>query len=66
MQLPANCIGKFKFSYDIASEIEIMPCNKIYKPLVLYRFLGNNKVAYVMTKLRITPEIRFQSNLNVI
>ena len=28
-------------SYDIASRSEIMPCNKIYKPLVVYRFSGN-------------------------
>ena len=25
-------------SYDVASESEIMPCNKIDKPLVVYRF----------------------------
>ena len=28
-------------SYDITSGREIMPCNKINKPLVLYRFSGN-------------------------
>ena len=28
-------------SYDVASENEITPCNKINKPLVVYRFTGN-------------------------
>ena len=28
-------------SYDVASGSEITPCNKIDKPLVVYRFLGN-------------------------
>ena len=28
-------------SYDIASGSEITPCNKIDKPLVVYRFTGN-------------------------
>ena len=28
-------------SYDVASESEITPCNKIDKPLVVYRFMGN-------------------------
>ena len=28
-------------SYDNASGSEILPCIKIYKPLVVYRFLGN-------------------------
>ena len=42
-------------SYDVASGSEIMPCNKIYKPLVVYIF-GKRKdvhknVAYIMTKL---------------
>ena len=26
-------------SYDVAPGSEITPCNKIYKPLVVYRFL---------------------------
>ena len=33
-------------SYDVASESEIRECNKIDKPLVVYRFTGN-----VMTSL---------------
>ena len=41
--------------YDVASGNEITPCNKIHKPLVVYRFSGNvdvhNNVAYIMTKL---------------
>ena len=28
-------------SYDVASGSEIKPCNKIDKPLVVYRFTGN-------------------------
>ena len=28
-------------SYNVASGSEIMSCNKIDKPLVVYRFLGN-------------------------
>ena len=28
-------------SYNVASGSEIMPCNKIDKPLIVYRFLGN-------------------------
>ena len=49
-----------------------MPCNKIDKPLLVYRFSGN--VMMSITTLRtkkqnydvITPEIRFQSKRNVI
>ena len=45
--IPSSCfkivaaIGKVQFSYDVASESEITPCNKIDKPLVVYRFTGN-------------------------
>ena len=28
-------------SYDVASVSEITPCNKMDKPLVVYRFTGN-------------------------
>ena len=37
-------------SYDIASGSEITPCNKIDKPLVVYRFSGN--VLMSITTLR--------------
>ena len=37
-------------SYDVASGSEIMPCNKIDKPLVVYRFSGN--VMTFITRLR--------------
>ena len=37
-------------SYDVASGNEITPCNKICKPLVVYRFSGN--VMTSMTTLR--------------
>ena len=36
-------------SYDVVSGSEITPCNKIDKPLVVYRFTGN-----VMTSLHVT------------
>ena len=29
------------YMYDVASGSEITPCNKIDKPLVVYRFSGN-------------------------
>ena len=32
---------KSNLSYDVASGSEITPCNKIDKPLVVYRFTGN-------------------------
>ena len=58
-------------SYDVASGSEITPCNKICKPLVVYRFTGN--VMTSITTLRkwqiynvFTAEMRFQSYLNVI
>ena len=58
-------------SYENASRSEITPCNKIDKPLVVYRFAGNihNNVAYIMTKLcRFygRNEISIISNLNFI
>ena len=33
--------GDNYLSYDVASGSEITPCNKICKPLVVYRFTGN-------------------------
>ena len=44
-------------SYDVASGSEITPCNKICKPLVVYRFTGN-----VMTSI---PTLRKWQNYNV-
>ena len=49
-------IIKLALSYDLASWSEITPCNKIDKPLVVYRFTGNHydvhsNVALIMTKL---------------
>ena len=37
-------------SYDVASGSEIRPCNKIDKPLVVYRFSGNGMTS--ITTLR--------------
>ena len=45
-----SCISLLCLSYDIASVSEITPCNKICKPLVIYRFSG-----HVMTS---TPTLR--------
>ena len=36
-----NLYVKPKLSYGVASGSEITPCNKIDKPLVVYRFTGN-------------------------
>ena len=33
--------GETDLSYDVASGSEITPCNKICRPLVVYRFSGN-------------------------
>ena len=41
---------KCVLSYDVASESEITPCNKIDKPLVVYRFKGN--IMTFITRLR--------------
>ena len=40
----------FYLSYDVASGSEITPCNRIDKPLVVYRFTGN--VTTSITTLR--------------
>ena len=40
---------EIRFSYDVASGSEITPCNKIDKPLVVFRFTGN-----VMTSITTT------------
>ena len=53
--VPRDCFSRIKsviyiksvdtnyeyLSYDVASGSEITPCNKICKPLVVYRFTGN-------------------------
>ena len=38
-------------SYDVASGSEITPCNKIDKPLVVYRFTGNVMTSITTTKV---------------
>ena len=37
----STCKTKLILSYDVTSGSEITPCNKICKPLVVYRFTGN-------------------------
>ena len=57
---------------DVASESEITPYNKIDNSQVVYRFKGNfmTSITTLHTKRQnydvFTPEMRFQSNLNVI
>ena len=41
MKLTNNNNIEKLLSYDVASGSEITPCNKIDKPLVVYRFSGN-------------------------
>ena len=41
MYLASTQTNKENYHNDVASESEIMPCNKIDKPLVGYRFTGN-------------------------
>ena len=46
----SNVLFNNNLSYDVASGSEITPCNKIDKPLVVYRFTG--KVMTSITTLR--------------
>ena len=39
--LTIDSLDNIFLSYDVASESEITPCNKIDKPLVVYRCTGN-------------------------
>ena len=69
--LRSLCINMKVYLYDnsyhndVASGSEIMPCNKIDKPLMVYRCSGkryvvHSKIAYIITKLYFfTPEMRF-------
>ena len=41
-----------KILYDVASGSEIMPCNKIHKPLEVYRFWRN-----VLTSITTLPTL---------
>ena len=40
-------IYRMTLSYDVTSGSEIAQCNKIDKPLVVYRFLGNIMTAII-------------------
>ena len=40
-KLKLHVIRETLLSHDVASGSEITPCNKIDKPLVVYRFTGN-------------------------
>ena len=39
---------KSNLSYDVAFGSEITPCNKIDKPIVVYRFTGNVMTSITM------------------
>ena len=41
-------VAKLTLSYDVASGSEITTCNKIDKPLVVYRFTGNVMTSITM------------------
>ena len=57
--------------HDIASGSDITPCNKIDKPLVVYRFSVNLMMAIItLRKIRenldiFTPKMQFSSIFNV-
>ena len=57
--------------HDVASGIEIMPCNKIDKPLVVYRLVRKVITSIIMLRTRwqnldiFTPKVRFLSYFNV-
>ena len=46
----AQYAWKQLLSYEIASGSEITPCNKIDKPLVVYRFTGNVMTSITMLR----------------
>ena len=55
------------FLYDLASQSKITPCNKIDKPLVVYRFSGNVMTSITTLHYNIfKTEMRLQSDLNII
>ena len=46
--------AEFFLSYDVASGSEITPCNKICKPLVVYRFSGNVMTSITTLRKKMT------------
>ena len=62
----------FYLSYDVISWSEILPRNKIDKPLAINRFMGKVMMSIKMLRTLchnydfFTVEMRFQSKLNVI
>ena len=58
-------------SHDVASGSEITPCNKINKPLVVYRFMGKVMTSIITLRKRwpnldvFMPNIRFLISYNV-
>ena len=51
----ADFVIEYRLSYDVTSGSEITSCNKIDKPLVVYRFtekvMTSNNVAYIITQI---------------
>ena len=54
-------------SDDVASGSEITPCNKIDKPLVVYRFVGNvmTSITTLRTYYKIISFLRKKSDFKV-
>ena len=50
-------------SYDVASGSEITPCNKICKPLVVYRISGNvmTSITMLRTAIKIWLDVRYST-----
>ena len=65
------CISESMLSHDVVSGSEIMPRNKIDKPLVVYRFTGNVMPSIITLRKEwqnldvFTPKIRFLISYNV-
>ena len=55
----------YSLSYEVASGSEIMPCNKIDKPLVVYRSSGNVMMSITMLFLKFVclPNLKFSDPL---
>ena len=64
------CIRLFPWESVYYCGCDITPCNKIDKPLVVYRFSGNVMTSIITLRKRwpnfdiFTPKMRFLSNFN--
>ena len=66
-----NFVNKNTLSHDFASGSDIKLCNKIDKPLVVYRFSGNVMTSIITLRKRLPnidifmPKMQFLINFNV-